>query len=598
MSDTESIVVGLASIMVLGIGGQWLAWRINIPSILLLLLAGLIAGPFTGFLEPDALFGSALFPMVSLSVAIILFEGGLSLKLKELKEIGKVLRNLLTIGALITWILSALGAYFILNFELAPSLVLAAILVVTGPTVIGPLLRHIRPTGKVGSIANWEGIMIDPVGVMLAVIVFEATLAAETVGIGGISTNILMGVLKTILVGGISGAVGAYFLIFLLKRYLVPDFLQSPVTLMVVFVVFAGSNIGHAESGLLAVTLMGILLANQRSAYIAHIVEFKENLRVLIISSLFILLTARLNLDTLLSLSTSSFVFILLLMLVVRPIAVFASAYNSGLNLNEKIFLSWLAPRGIVAALIASVFSQHFGLMGDKLVAITFLVITCTVTIYGLTSGPLAKLLKLASPDSQGVIIAGAHPLSRSIANAIRALGHRVLLVDSNWDCISAARLEGLQGYYGSILSEHALDEINLGGMGKFIALTPNDEVNSLAVIQFSHIFGRSEVYRLSPEGKDSEQREKYSIKHNSGRVLFTEELTYSALDSLFNHGAIVKNTLITKEFTAENFKAEYGDSAIPLFLATENKNLIVCTADKPFTPVAGQTVISLVKPD
>lgn len=594
MNNSHTIAIELASIFVLGIGGQWIAWKAKIPSILLLLLIGIVAGPITGLLDPDSIFGAALFPMVSMSVAVILFEGGLSLKFKELGEIGKVLRNLLTIGALVTWLLSALSAYYILNFEIAQALVLAAILVVTGPTVIGPLLRHIRPNGKVGAIANWEGIMIDPVGVMLAVLVFEATIAADTVGIGGITGNILIGIIKTIFIGGATGACGAFLMIFLLKRYLVPDFLQNPITLMVVLSVFTISNIGHEESGLLAVTVMGLLLANQRSAHIAHIVEFKENLRVMIISSLFIVLVARLDFETLQKLNINSFIFILVLMLLIRPIAVFASTYKSDLTLNEKIFLSWLAPRGVVAASVSSVFAQHFGAVGDQLVAVTFLVITCTVTIYGLTSGPLANFLKLASSDHQGVMIAGAHPFARAIAKAISQFGHKVFLIDNNWMNISAARLDGLQGYYGSILSEHVLEEVNLGGVGKFIALTPNDEVNTLATINFGHIFDRSEVYRVSADDKKSRQD---SLQHNSGRVLFAKELTFTKLESIFEHGGVIKSTHITKEFTAEHFKSEYGDSAIPLLLVSENKNIIVCTADKTIVPTPGQTIVSLIIP-
>ena len=242
------MLIGLAAIFVLGIGAQWLSWRLRIPTILALLLAGFVAGPVTGFIEPESLFGDLLFPVVSLSVAVILFEGGLSLKLSELAEIGKVLRNLIVIGASVAWIFTALMAYLLLDVPISIALLIGAVLVVTGPTVILPLLRQVRPAGQLGSILKWEAILIDPLGATLALLVFEGIKISET---SEATREVAFAIIRTIIVGGGAGLVGALILTLLLRRYWIPDFLQNPVTIMFVVAIFAVSNTLQEESGLL-----------------------------------------------------------------------------------------------------------------------------------------------------------------------------------------------------------------------------------------------------------------------------------------------------------------------------------------------------------
>ena len=344
---TEHVLVGLASILVLGICARWLAWWVHLPAILFLLLCGLVVGPITGMLNPDALLGELLLPIVSLSVAIILFEGGLSLRFSDLPQIGRVLRHLVSFGAAVTWIISAVAAYTVAGLDPALAVLLGAILVVTGPTVITPLLQDIRPTGPVGSILRWEGIVIDPIGATLAVLVFEGIVAD---GFRQAATVMALGVVKTVVIGGILGFLGARTLMLILKPFWAPDFLHNPLTLMIVITVFTLANLLQAESGLLAVTVMGVLLANQRTISIRHIVEFKENLRVLLISSLFILLASRLRLDNLMLVGTRSLEFLAILVFVARPAAVALSTIRSGLSWRERVFLAWMAPRGIVAA--------------------------------------------------------------------------------------------------------------------------------------------------------------------------------------------------------------------------------------------------------
>lgn len=604
LNDTQYVLVGLTLIVVLGVGMQWLAWRLRLPSILLLLLSGFLVGPVTGILDPNEIFGRMLLPVVSISVALILFEGALSLKLSELAGTGSVIRNLATFGVLVTWLLGAAGACVLVGLRLPIALLLGAVLVVTGPTVVGPILRHLRPTGRVGPIAKWESIVIDPVGAVLAVLVFEAIHAAETAGMGQTARDVAVSLLGTTTAGTAMGVAGAATMIVCLRRFWIPDYLQSPVLLMVVVGTFTLSNLIQPESGLVAVTLLGIILANQKSIRVGHLIEFKENLRVLLIASLFIVLAARIQWTELATLGWGSVAFTGFLIVVVRPASVFLSTIRSGLSWQERVFLSWLAPRGIVAASFASVFalrlsesaSDSSGAGGQNIAAITFLVITGTVLVYGLTLTPLARRLGLATPNPQGVVIAGANSLARALAQALKDAGYRVVLVDSNRDSISTARMAGLSTCYGSILSEPVLNDVDLGGIGRFLALTPNDEVNSLASRHFREIFGRAAVYQLPPPSPQTARAET-APHHLRGRLLFDAEATFGRLQSRLARGAVVKATPLTEQFDFEAFRSHYKGSAVPLFLIGEGGALTVCTAADAPTPRPGQTLVSLVDP-
>ncbi len=594
---SEHLLVGLAAIIVLGIGAQWLAWRISLPAILLLLVFGFIAGPVTGLINPNELFGNLLLPLVSVTVAIILFEGGLSLKFSEVREVTAVIRNLVTVGVLVSWVLTSLASYLIFGLGLQISILLGAVLVVTGPTVIIPLLRHVRPSGRVGSILKWEGIIIDPIGAVLAVLVFEVIIS---VGLEKATTQVVVSIFKTLVIGTVLGLAGAKLVIVILKRHWVPDFLQNPVSLMIVVFVFVCSNVIQVESGLLSVTLMGIALANQKWVSLKHIVEFKENLRVLFISSLFIILASRLTIDELsYVLNFKGFIFLVLMILVVRPLSIFISTYFTDLNLKEKLFLSWMAPRGIVAAAVASVFALRLAEAGyeqaERIIDITFLVITGTVAIYGLTAFKVARRLGLAKPNPQGLLIVGAHIWARSIAKFLHENGFQVSLVDSNWANVSAARQEGLQAYYENILLEDISEDIELDGIGKLIALTRNDEVNSLAALHFIEDFGRSQVYQLPKLSKFSARSEESIPQHLRGRLLFGAEATFSYLDSKFASGASLKKTPLTDEFNYDSFQSLYGEKALPLFIIKENGELVVLALDNTPPPLPGQSLISLV---
>lgn len=605
--SSQSVLIGLLTILLLGIGAQWLAWRLRLPAILLLLLFGCLAGPgsewlapYLGYsgrlLDPNRLLGDLLLPAVSMAVAIILFEGGLTLSLAELSQSSRVISSLVTVGALVTWVLAMIAGWGVLQLNWQLAMLLGAILVVTGPTVIGPLLRHVRPTGPVGPILKWEGIVIDPIGALLTVVVFEAVAIART---EHLAFMVVGNVAKTILIGSLLGLGGAVLLVLLLRRYWIPDYLQSPIALTLVLLAFGAANLLQRESGLFAATVMGIVLANQRRVAVRHILEFKENLTVLLISSLFILLAARLRLEDLSHLRLEILLFLAFLIVVVRPLGVAASTIGSPLSWRERAFLACMAPRGIVAAAVSSVFALHLQEAqvpgAEVLVPYTFAVIIGTVTVYGLIAGRAAARLGLARPGRRGFLIAGANPLARAIGTALKNQGYEVLLADTNRQNLSLARMEGLSVYFGSILSEQLLDRLELTGIGRLLALTPNEEVNALATLQFARVFGRSDVYQLPPEHPESARLNSVS-RDLRGRQLFGKEMTYAHLSSFLRQGATIRKTTLSREFDFQKFKLTNPGKAIPLFLLDEAGQLFVFNVDHPPTPRPGQALLSLMQ--
>ncbi len=592
--SSEAILLGIAAILVLGVSAQWLAWRLGLPSILLLLLYGIVAGPWLGLIRPDEMFGRLLTPLVSLAVALILYEGGLTLKLSEFRKVGTVVRNLVTVGAIVTLVLATISARYIIGLDWRLSLLFGAIMVVTGPTVIGPLLRHIRPTGRVGPILKWEGIVIDPIGAMLAVLIFESIQVGSAAQMGMIAVR---GVVQTAAFGSLIGIAAAGILILVLTRYWIADHLQNPASLMLVVSAFTLSNLLQHESGLLAATVMGFVLANQRWADVRKIAEFKETLQVLLVACLFVVLAARLSFEEIIAVGPQGLAVVLVLILVIRPLSVFASTVGSPLSIRERLFLSWMAPRGIVAAAVSSVFALRLAPRypeAAQLVPLTFTVIIATVAVYGITSPIAARRLGVAEANPQGVLFIGAHGWARDVAAALSRAGIRVTMVDSNRDNVNAARMMSLTTCAGNILDDRTLEEIDLGGLGRLAAVTPNDWVNLLAVNRFEHIFGRAQCYMLAPE--------KNALKERAGRgpahahYLFGKEATYEAIQLRVFDRFTVKTTKLSDEFDYAGWRRQYGDSALIMFVVDARHRLLVPTDRKQHEPRPGETIVAFVK--
>jgi NhaP-type Na+/H+ and K+/H+ antiporter len=395
----------------------------------------------------------------------------------------------------------------------------------------------------------------------------------------------------------------------LVKHFLIPDFLVGVAFLAVAMAVYAVSNVTQAESGLVTVTAMGVYLANQKHASMKAVTALKEHLVVLLISCLFIVLGSRLDLSQLPALGVKGLIFLVLLIFVIRPISVFLSTIRTELNWRERTFIAFLAPRGIVAAAVTSVFAlevmhlvhENSGLDGlaseaEQLVPMVFLVIIGTVAFYGLTAGPLAQFLKLAEKNPQGVLIAGAENWIRELAVAIQEEGFAVTLVDTNYRNVSAAKMQGLTAHAASILSEFVSDEMEIGGIGRMLALTPNDEVNSLATHEFAHLFGRESVFQLAPWDDRAGVRKSLPDSHK-GRILFDSEATYNEIAQQVAIDHAVKRTHLTDEYTYADFKEQYGPTSLVLFVIDQEKKLLkVSTVETPLVPKKGERFIALVK--
>ncbi|HEY8518393.1 MAG TPA: sodium:proton antiporter [Candidatus Binatia bacterium] len=587
-------LISLAAILVLGITAQWIAWRLRMPSILLLLASGLVAGPVLGWLDPDELFGELLLPLVSLSVAVILYEGGLNLKLRELRDVGRAFFLLVTVGVAVSWVTGALAARWLLGLEWAVASLLGAILVVTGPTVIGPMLRHLRLRGKVGALLKWEGIIIDPIGATLAVLAFTVVQADVGEGFGRATIELA----STLVIGVAIGGVAAAILIVVLSRYWVPDTLHNPVSLMLMIAAFTTANVLQEESGLLAVTVMGIVLANQTRVSIRHVVEFKESLTVLLVSGLFVVLGARLRPEALAELGWASFAFVAVLILIARPAGVLLSTWRSTLTWQERAFLCCMAPRGIVAAAISSVFALSLVSLGYAgalaIVPVTFLVVFVTVLLYGSLAGVLARRLGLAQANPQGVLFVGADPWVRAVASALHDEQIPVFLVDTHFENIRDCRMSGLPCLYGSALAEETREAIDYSGLGRMLAVTSNDEVNSLACMRYAEDFGRQEIYQLPFAPRKEGRHEAVPAEHR-GRFLFGQEHTHRALSALAGPQPTVKKTPLTAEFDFAAFQARNAGTLLPLFVLKPDGKLQVATVEGLAEPQPGDVVVSLV---
>ncbi|EEF78558.1 transporter, CPA2 family [Methylophaga thiooxydans DMS010] len=574
------------------------------PAIVFLLIAGIVLGPLTGWLNPEALFGDLLFPMVSLAVAVILFEGSLTLKFEDIRGLQKVVRNILTFGVMITWFSIAVATHFLLEFSWGLSILFGAIMVVTGPTVIVPMLRTVRPNAKISNVLRWEGIVIDPLGAILAVLVFEVLLSIQLQGHVSVGHTIYM-FGKTLVVGLSIGAVSGYLFGIILRKHWLPEYLHNVTTLALVFATFAISNEISEESGLLTVTVLGIWLANMKNVSVENILDFKEDLSILLISGLFILLAARLNFDSFQQLGMGAVMLFLFIQLIARPVKVFLSTIGSDLSWQEKVMISWIGPRGIVAAAVTALFSLRLQDIGvenaDLLVPLAFAIIIGTVLVQGSTAKFIANRLGVAEPDDSGFLIIGANSVARVLAQALKENGFRTRLTDGSWTNVKQARMKGLDTYYGNAVSEHADRHLDLIGLGQVLALTPQSELNALAGLRYKAEFGSNHVYFLSTDKeKDKERSETKSrkaVSHDS-HVLFSNEITYAKLASLISRGASIKQTKLTENFNFEDYLQQHGRRVTPLFAFNPRRRLRFFTAAENLQPESGWTVVALVQDD
>lgn len=506
----------LAGIIVLGILAQWIAWKTRVPAILPLILVGLLVGPlstlFLGnedgmkWIEPifdmntqHGLFpGQSLFYFVSLSIGIILFEGGLTLKKAEIQGVERAILNLISIGSLVTFIGAGIATHYVMELSWAISFLFAGLIIVTGPTVIAPILRNVPLNRNVATVLKWEGILIDPVGALVAVLVYEFIASGE----GGEFTITALGEFtKIVIIGSCIGFTAAYFLRTLLTKKLVPHYLLNVFTLALVLAVFVASDELAHESGLLAVVVMGMVLGNLDIPEVEDILDFKESLSVLLISILFILLSANIDIEQLEQLLDPRCGILFLIVLALRPIAVFLSTTSSDLNVREKFYISWVGPRGIVAAGIASLFGLRLvdkGVEGAEYITpLVFMIVLGTVLLNATTARLMAKLLKVTQDKSNGILIVGINAASRLIAQYLQNNDRNVILIDNNRTNVKKAIDLDLKAYQANIYEDDFRDNFEFLDMGYLMAMTSSAEVNKFAVQRFQNDFGENGTYRL-----------------------------------------------------------------------------------------------------
>jgi len=533
----------LAGIVILGIIAQWFAWKFKIPAILPLILIGLFVGPISTLLTDDGgqwirpiwdgkngLFpGENLFYFVSLAIGIILFEGGLTLKRDEISKVGPVIGKLISLGALITFIGAGIAAHYVFGLSWKISFLFSALIIVTGPTVITPILRNIPLKKDVSAVLKWESILIDPIGALAAVLVFEFI----NIGVAdeGYPKEAILDFGKIILIGFAFGISGGFILFQAVKRKFIPHYLLNVVSLSIVLMVFVLSDQFADESGLLAVVVMGLFLGNSDLPSLKELLYFKESLSLLLISILFILLAANISLDDLmLVFNWQTAILLAIVILILRPLSVFVSTAGSSLKLNEKLFISWVGPRGIVAAGIASLFGTRLVLRGEPgaeyITPLVFAVVLITVLLNATTARYFAKVVGVFLKTSDGILVVGASKVSRLIARYLQKNKRRVVLVDTNERNISKAKELGLEANIGNVYSEDLMDDIELSDVGYLLAMTGNDEINRQAINRFGKQFGETGIFRLmtSEELKNEtnlSSRELFSYTHDY--IKFTE---------------------------------------------------------------------------
>ena len=589
------LAIVLAVVGILGIGAQWIAWRTGLPAIALMLLAGLVAGPLTGVVDPERDFGHLLEPMVSLAVAVILFEGGLNLKLKELRHTDGAVGRLVLVGVPVGWALGTAALYYVAGLVLPVAILFAGILVVTGPTVILPLLRQTNLAARPRAILKWEAIVNDPIGALCAVLTYEWLVQVER---GASVAQSVLSLLTATLAAGLIGFGAARAVGWAFPRGLVPEYLKAPVLLVVVIGAFVGSNVIQQETGLLAVTVMGMALANMRLASARAFLPFKENVTVILVSGVFVLLTASLDVEVFRRFEWRFGAFLLAMLFLVRPATVLLSLLFTRVPWRERLFVAWIAPRGIVAVAVSGLFALRLDEIGygdgGVLVALSFAVVAATIVAHGFTIKPLARALGLSGPPSDGVLIVGGTRWSASLARTLHGLGVPVVLADTSWQRLTPARALGIETFHGEILAEATEETLDLHRFQVLAATTENEAYNALVCSEFSPELGRDAVYQLGDAAGDDPAALPDTLR---GRAMFESGLGVEELNRRAAEGWRLEPIPFTAEDGFAAFKASMPAGADLLLLRRADGKIRFFTHASRPVPRAGDTVLAHLPP-
>jgi CPA1 family monovalent cation:H+ antiporter len=575
-----------------GLASQWLAWRLRLPAIVVLITAGILLGPVSGIIELG-LSQTELTELIGLGVAIILFEGGMDLKLGEVRRVGHGVGRLTILAPPLAWVFGALAAHYVAGLSWPVAWILGAILVVTGPTVILPLLRQARLNNESAALLKWEGIVNDPLGVLLAVLTFQYFTLADSGW-----PEIITGLGSAIAVAALLGGLGGWLTGWLYRRGAVPAHLKAPLLMVLVLAAYWASNLVQHEAGLLSVTVMGLVIGNMQLVEREPLRHFKENLTIVLLSVLFIVIPSQLNIAQLELLDWRVIAFVLAILLLVRPLAIGLATLGAPMRGQDKFLLAWIAPRGIVAAATAGIFGPALVTAGypdaEALLPIVFLIIIVTVLVHGLSLGPLARKMSLAAKEENGLLIVGASPWTQALAQTLKDLEVEVVVTDGSYQRLKPIRMDGIKVYYGEILSEHAEHELENQHLSFLLCATDNHYYNALVCKAEGHAFGHHRTFQLAPLQESGQEQKRLTLQQR-GYFAFEPPTDFYTLQTRLNNGWKVQSTRLSKDFDLDRLTSrlgEIGDDWVLLGSLSPQGKLQIYSSEQRFKPSAGWTLL------
>lgn len=593
----EAALISIVAILALGIFSQWLAWKIQWPSIFIMSIAGLLIGPIMGWVNPEVALDELYSPLISLAVAIILFEGSSNLDFREIKDISKSVFRVVTLGAFLAWILGSFTAHYIAGLTWEVSFIIGGLFVVTGPTVIIPLLRNAKLKARTAAVLKWEGIIVDPAGPLLALFAYEVIKVLTN---DHLSMNYLLNFFGGAALAALLGLAMGLLISVMANRGQFPEYLKSPVILAFVLLCFTMAEVIMHETGMLAVTVMGLVLGRSKRyvSSIGNVGHFVENVSVMLTSTVFILLTASLARETIAQIFTLPIIgFVLVMLFVVRPLSIWISTIGTELVWREKLLIGWIAPRGIVALTVAGYFASTLAEDGYEeatlLTALTFALVFITVTAHGFTLGPLAKKLNLASNEPPGVLIVGASSFSIQLAMQLKEMNIPVLIVDPSQGRLRPAIEAGIDTFMGQMLSERSRFSIDLAPYDTILSMTGDASYNALITQSFAPEFGFNNTFSLAAVSNHTMSKSALPISLKA-HLLFEEGATFPELNRKINTDYEIG--LFEWEGTDTDlvFKEIIPETATALFVKKKNETLVFATLQKKISLDAGDQLVVL----
>tara|TARA_R110000868_G_scaffold53928_1_gene169118 strand:+ start:2266 stop:4182 length:1917 start_codon:yes stop_codon:yes gene_type:complete len=608
IESSADLPLTIAVITGSGVAAQWLAWRLRWPSIVLMMGAGLLLGPIAALtlghplLNPDESFGEFLRPMIALAVAVILFEGGITLNFRELRDASTPVRRMVVLAFPLGWGFATLALHYIAGIAWDLSAMIGALLTTTGPTVVLPLLRQAKLPARIASVLKWEGIVNDPIGALAAVFVFEA-IRQSALGQGWMDAALALAFGAAI--GAALGFASGYALSQSFRRGWVPEPMKAPLVLAAVLVCFSLADALASETGLVAVTVFGLVVANSRLASIEEMRRFKEGIASILVASVFVVLAAQLTPSALTSLHAGHYLAVAAAILVVRPLAVYLATLGSGLKLTEAGFIGVIGPRGVVAAATAGHLSVALLDTGREdaavLAPLVFVTVFASVFGCGFAVAPLARLLGLSETGPERLLLVGANPWSLGLADVLKKAEVPVTIADTSWRRLRAARLAGHDVYYGEVLSETADWRLEPSRFSSLLAATPNDAYNALVCIEYAPEMGRSHVFQLSgfdgpidTERKDDDPR---AIAFTArGRTLIRRGRGYDSLAKDWWNGWRFRTTRLTETYTLEQCLEDAGEDADFILARRPNGTMTLLGSSRKLPDAPGTLLIRFVR--